>query len=56
VSASLADKITLFDASVVTGLCLEQVQDFSALNPSFISLASLEDKPYIFTIEDSITD
>jgi hypothetical protein len=52
VSVSPADIFTLFDGSVVTGTCLEQVQDFSALVPSFKSSASLEDKPCKLTIDD----
>ena len=52
VSVSPADIFTLFDGSVVTGTCLEQVQDLSALVPSFKSSASLEDKPCKLTIDD----
>ena len=44
-SVSLAGGSMLLAMSVAVGLCLGQLQDFSALNPSLSSSASLEDKP-----------
>lgn len=46
VSISLAIGFTLLAKSVTVGFCLVELQDFSALNPSLSSSASLEDKPY----------
>lgn len=46
VSASQVDRSMFFDTSVGIGPCLVQLHDLSALNPSFSSSASLDDKPY----------
>jgi hypothetical protein len=45
-SASIADGSVLLAKSMGKGLCLGQLQDFSALYPSFSSFASYDYKPY----------
>lgn len=49
VSGSLVDGSKLLAKSAAVGLCLEQLQDFSPMNPSLSSSASLDDKPYDHT-------
>lgn len=53
VSASQVDRSMFFATSVGIGLCLVQLHDLSALNPSFSSSASFDDKPYSTFINDS---
>lgn len=45
-SVSEADGSVFLATSVGAGLCLVKLQSFSALNPSFSSSASFDDKPY----------
>lgn len=53
VSASPAEEAIFLASSVDPELCLVQLQNFSALDPSFSSSASFEDKPCgIFIIKN----
>lgn len=54
-SVSEADASVFLATSVGVELCLVKLQSFSALNPSFSSSASFDDKPYrIFFIGNSL--